>query len=287
MSSAPRPRISGNWSLLFAPSRHGRYVNDHSILRGPDGRWHLFGITSHAEKEFSEQERYFVHAATPSLDQPMIELGKVCDNGVRAWAPAVIEHDARYYMFYGPSPTRFATSDELGHWMENTIFFHNAPLDAAHRDHFVLKVSENRWLMYATGIHRRLGVISVFESSDLVNWVFLRYALTTPESPLQPPWGATESPFVLHQAGLFYLSMTYTDCSPENYHDTVVFVSEDPTDFGSYPGGDAGEKFCTRLLAHAPEIVESDGRMFITTCGWLGWGAPIEGAVAIAALEWS
>ena len=285
---ASEPRIASGWSLLFSPSRYGRYVNDHSILKGADGRWHLFGITSLVEKDFSENERYFVHAATPSLDQPMVELGKVCDNGVRAWAPAVIGHDSRYYMFYGPSPTRFATSDELGHWMENSIYFHGAPLDAAHRDHFVLRISEGRWLMYATGIHRRLGVISVFESGDLVNWTFLRYALTTPpEAPLQPPWGATESPFVLERDGLFYLFMTYTDCSIENYHDTVVFVSSDPTDFGAYAGGDRGEKFCTRLHAHAPEILQSGDDTFITTCGWRGWGAPIEGAVAIAALEWS
>lgn len=287
MKASPRPHISSGWSLLFAPSRHGRYVNDHSILRGPDDRWHLFGITSHAERDLSENERYFVHAATPSLDQPMVELGKVCDNGMRAWAPAVIGHDGRYYMFYGPSPTRFATSDELGHWMENTIHFHHTPLDAAHRDHFVLKVAESRWLMYATGIHRRCGVISVFESGDLVNWTFLRYALmTTSDAPLQPPWGATESPFVLERDGLFYLFMTYTDCSPATYHDTVVFASDDPTDFGAYAGGSRGDCFCTHLHAHAPEILHADGGMFITTCGWRGLGAPIEGAVAMAALEW-
>lgn len=281
------PRISGEWSLLFAPSRYGHYVNDHSILRGHDGRWHLFGITSHAERDFAENERYFVHAATGSLDEPMTELGKVCDNGVRAWAPAVIGHGGRYYMFYGPSPTRFATSDELGHWMENSIHFHETPLDAAHRDHFLLQVADDRWLMYATGIHRRLGVISVFESADLIHWTFLRYALTTtPEAPLQPPWGATESPFVLRRDGLYYLFLTYTDCSHATYHDTVVFASADPTDFGSYAGGDRGGAFCTRLRAHAPEIVAADGKMFITTCGWRGFGAPIEGAVAIAGIEW-
>jgi beta-fructofuranosidase len=257
------------------------------MVLGPDGLWHLFGITSHAKSEFSEQERYFVHGATPSLDQPMAELGKVCDNGVRAWAPAVIEHDGRYFMYYGPSPTRFATSDELGHWMENTIHFHAAPLDAAHRDHFVLKVAENHWLLYATGIHRRCGVISVFESHDLVNWTFLRYALrTTPAAPLRAPWGATESPFVVLKEGLYYLFITYTDCSYSNYHDTLVFVSPDPTDFGSYEGGESGDRYLAKLHAHAPEIILHKGQWHITTCGWRGRGAPIEGAVAIARLSW-
>lgn len=287
MPRPERPRIIGDWSLLFAPSRHGHYVNDHSIVRGPDGSWHLFGITSHAQSEYSEQERYFVHGATPSLDQPMAELGKVCDNGVRAWAPAVIEHDERYFMYYGPSPTRFATSDELGHWMENTPCFHAAPLDAAHRDHFVLKVEEARWLLYVTGIHRRCGVISVFESRDLVNWTFLRYALrTTPEAPLQPAWGATESPFVVAKDGLYYLFTTYTDCSDASYHDTCVFVSSDPTDFGAYAGGVNGSHYLTRIRAHAPEIISLGEDWFITTCGWRGKSTPIEGAVAIAKLHW-
>ncbi len=159
-------------------------------------------------------------------------------------------------MFYGPSPTRFATSDEFGHWMENSIHFFDVPLDAAHRDHFVLKVSEGRWLMNATGIHRRLGVISVFESGDLVNWTLLRYALITMlEAPLQPAWGATESPFVILRDGLYFLFITYTDCSDATYHNTVVFASTDPTNFGAYAGGVNGDAFCSRLHAHAPEII--------------------------------
>lgn len=288
MPTMAKPVLDGDWRPLFLPSKHGRYVNDHSIVRAEDGRWHLFGITSHAEGDFSEQERYFVHAATAtaSLDQPMEELGKVCDNGVRAWAPGVIAHDGRYYMYYGPSPTRFATSDELGHWMENEIRFHDAPLDAAHRDHFVLPHGDGHWLMYATGIHKRCGVISVFESNNLVDWRFLRYALrTTHDAPYNPPWGATESPFVVQREGLYYLFMTYTNCAEENYHNTLVFLSADPTDFSEYDGSE--ERIHARLFAHAPEILRDGESWYITTCGWRGKGTPVEGGVAIAPLRWA
>ena len=283
-----KPHIAGDWRALFAPSRFGHYVNDHCIVRGRDGSWHLFGITSHATGDFAEQERYFVHAGTPDLAQPMAELGKVCDNGVRAWAPCVIEHDGRYYMYYGPSPTRFATSDELGHWMENEICLEQAPLDAAHRDHHVLDVSPGRWLMYTTGIHRRRGVISVFESTDLVRWRFVRYALVTAgNAPLNPPWGATESPFVVPRDGRYYLFVTYTDCKPENYHNTLVFCSSDPTDFGEYTLDNEAEVVVAKLHAHAPEVLCDDaGQWHITTCGWRGLHTPIEGAVAIAPLTW-
>ena len=205
MAAIEVPRIDGPWRALFVPSRYGRYVNDHSLIRGADGAWHLFGITSHAEEDFSERERYFVHARGASLDGPMEEVGKGCDIGVRAWAPGVIAHGGRYYMYYGPSPTRFATSDELGHWMENEVELRDAPLDAAHRDHFVLEVEPGRWLMYATGIAERMGVVPVFESDDLRVWRFVRYALRTAgAAPLRPPWGATESPGVVARGiGLF------------------------------------------------------------------------------------
>jgi len=132
------------------------------------------------------------------------------------------------------------------------------------------------------------GVISVFESKDLVNWYFIRYALRTSGSaPLNPPWGATESPFVVCLHGLYYLFITYTDCRPENYHDTLVFRSSDSREFGEYTGDNENEVVVGRLRAHAPEVVkDADGNWYITTCGWRNSGVPIEGAVAIASLEW-
>ncbi len=283
------PRIAGDWRLLFKPRTFGRYVNDHSLVRGADGLWHLFGITSHAEADFSERERYFVHARGKLLGEPegMTELGKVCDNGVRAWAPGVVFDGTRYFMHYGPSPMRMATSFELGHWMEHTPVVEGAPLDSCHRDSMVFRRDEETWLMYVTGIDGRYGVVSVLESNDLVRWRFLRFALrTSGNAPYNPPWGATESPFVVHRDGLYYLFITYTDCAPENYHNTLVFRSEDPTDFGEYTGDNEEDLVIAKLHAHAPEIIEEDGRWFITTCGWPGRNTPVEGGVAVAPLEW-
>ena len=283
------PVITSDWKILFKPERYGRYVNDHTLVRHDDGLWHLFGITSHATEDFSEKERYFVHAAGKLQGgEPMRELGKVCDNGVRAWAPGVIKHGPRYYMHYGPSPMRLATSFELGHWMEHTPTITGAPLDSCHRDSMVFRVEDGLWLMYITGIDGKYGVVSVLESDDLVNWKFIRFALrTSGNAPYNPPWGATESPYVVHIDGLYYLFITYTDCKHHNYHNTLVFCSEDPTNFGEYTDDNEEDLVIAKLHAHAPEVIQDDdGQWFITTCGWINYGTPVEGGVAVARLDW-
>ena len=110
---------------------------------------------------------------------------------------------------------------------------------------------------------------------------------TSGNAPLNPSCGATESPFVVHHGGFYYLFMTYTDCRLVNYHNTIVFRSSDPRDFGEYTGDNEDEVVIAHLHAHAPEVVQDDdGTWYITTCGWLERGAPVEGGVAIAELEW-
>ena len=49
---------------------------------------------------------------------------------------------------------------------------------------------------------------------------------------------------------------------------------------------DKGTMPVTVLQAHAPEIIEENGKYYITTCGWIKSPNPIPGAVAIAPLDW-
>ena len=53
------PSISGDWKILFKPEKNGNYVNDHSIVIGSDGKWHLYGIISF--ESVASCERYFAH----------------------------------------------------------------------------------------------------------------------------------------------------------------------------------------------------------------------------------
>lgn len=283
------PYIASDWKLLFAPEKYGNYVNDHSLIKANDGNWHLFGITSFGGGP--TQERYFVHGAGKTLDEQMTEIGKSIDKGTLAWAPCVINEGENYYMFYGPSPTQLAVSFDLTEWFGYTVTLKNEPIMGAHRDHFVLKIAENEFLMYVVGVNEKRGAVSVFSSKNLTEWQFVGFALKSGENaPLKPAWGAMESPYVVKKDGYYYLFVTYTDCSRSNYNDTLVFVSTNPTDFGTYDGDESEKegsvKPITKLKAHAPEIVEQDGEYYVTTCGWRGQDLPHQGGVSIASLKW-
>ena len=119
------PYIKSDWSVLFKPEKHGKYVNDHSIIKAHDGCYHLFGITSF--EGGAPNEKYFVHGITPSLDKQMYEHdNRAIDRGTLAWAPCVVQTEGDYYyMFYGPSPTSLSVSFELHEWYNHTVYqFH-------------------------------------------------------------------------------------------------------------------------------------------------------------------
>lgn len=282
------PVIASEWKVLFKPQAAGCYVNDHCIVRATDG-WHLFGITSQNTPINPQHERYFVHAWGRSLEQEFTNESIVIDHGTRAWAPGVVKEGNKYFMYYGPAPTKLAVSGELHHWINNDIHFAGSPIDACHRDHMVLKINSYTWVMYVTGVRDGYGCISAYVSNDLLHWRFVQYALTTSgNASLKPAWGAAESPFVVYYEGYYYLFITYTDCSTETYNNTLVFRSGNPYDFGDYHGDNESEIVAAKLFGHASEIIHDaeSGKWYITTCGWPGKNIPHEHAVSIARLEW-
>jgi arabinan endo-1,5-alpha-L-arabinosidase len=283
-----RPEIVGPWRVLFAPREFASYVNDHTVVRGPDARWHLYGCGQPGGRCCPEQERTVLHGSTPSLDEPMAEHRPAIDHGTRAWAPGAIARDGKLFMYYGPSPTSMAHSIDGHHWIGNPVEMLGTPLDAAHRDHMVVTYDDETWLMYAVGVRGGQGCVSVHVSNDLRSWRYVGCALRcAADSSMRPAWGAIESPFVVQSGGWWHLFITYTDCSIETYHQTLVFRSLNPFDFGTMTGRPDDPALVARLHAHAAEVfVDESGAWHITTSGWLNKGTPHEGCVSIAPLRW-
>jgi arabinan endo-1,5-alpha-L-arabinosidase len=268
-------------------------VNDHCVVRAGDERWHVFGISKLTPEVDPHQERWFCHGSGKSLAEGGFrEHGRVCDFGARAWAPAVAFDGTRWVMIYGPDRLRAAICDDprLESWHEAPCSLSGGPLGAVLRDGMIFRLDDDSWLLYATGKRGAEGVVSVCVSENLLDWRFVRFALRTEGCEKQPAWAATESPFVFRHDGAFWLSVTHTTSGqgPAEYHETVLFRSDNPFDFGSYDGSE--RNVAARLAAHAPEfLVDPDsGRWYVTSAGWIGerFGTAIPGSVAIRELDW-
>ncbi len=254
------------------------YVNDHTIVRGRDGTWHLFGIT-HQEPADPEDEDHFAHATAPSLQGPWTKrpFALSVDPGyygeTHLWAPHVIERGGTYYMFYnggGDDHSAYAislaTSTDLYHWTRRP----DGPLfrdgyDA--RDPYVMRLG-GRWVMYYTATGSPGGgthIVAYRTSADLVHWSGRQVAYA--DRSAGTFGGSTESPFVVRNGGYWYL---FTGPRP-GYVGTDVFRSTDPLRFGDQVG---------HIAAHAAEVVRDRGRWYVTSAGWG------QGGVSLAPLIW-
>jgi hypothetical protein len=208
------------------------------------------------------------------------------------WAPHVIEHAGRYWMFVcggGPSPSEFrillATSDDCTHWTRHP----ESPLIVdgyEARDPMVLRVGD-RWVLYYTATDAPAGgrhVVVAAESDDLVHWRGRRIVYT--DACSGTGGGPTESPFVVERGGRFHLFIgpdweTLIESHRRTgrwdvraYRRTRVLASDDPFRF------ELSGQVAT-LDAHAAEVVTDEaGATWVSHCGWG------QGGVYLAPLRW-
>lgn len=283
------PYIKGDWQLLFQPQKTGSYINDHTVYRHTDGSWHVIGITRTGGAD-PQDERYFAHGSSPELitEGGFTEHDPICDYGQLAYAPHAINHEGVCHLFWGPMFMWLDTSGDMFNWKHEGRLFDamDTEFGRPFRDTMTLKVGD-KWLMYSTGLKDGLPAVNLWESTDLHNWKEAGQALTFTAEALPATDASTaESPHVVKHGDWYYLFVTHTDCAPENYHQTLVFRSKDPRNFGEYDGSDS--RVITRLASHAPEIVHDPDtdKWYITTCGWFEHAIVRNGAVMIAELGW-
>ncbi len=323
--TAPDAPPPGDWMVSAGPFEHiydpsvgedeAWYINDHSVIRGPDGNWHLFGITREEPPNWMEEQN-FAHATSPALTaspwkkEPFAITADYETHGeVHLWAPYVLEHEGIYYMYYcaggGRGKTRqdvtratrdstnyrthLAISKDLRNWERheaNPMFTDG--WDA--RDPMVIRLPDDseatdengqslagKWVLYYTATDPATGgnyVVAYRTSDDLINWSDRAIAFRDPVEG--KGGGTTESPFVIHRDGWYYLFIAPRG-GPGGwyaYAGTDVFRSRNPVHFEL-------ENIVGHIPAHAGEVVhDEDGNWFITHCGWG------QGGVYVAPLRW-
>lgn len=235
-------------------------------------------------------ERQFAHATAGSLLQSLwkqeefalvVDEEKWQENVL--WAPHIIEHDNLYYMFYtgggdfegGLFRMQLATSPDMWDWTRvetNPLF-----TDGFHaRDPMVMKLGDE-WVMYYTANSDPAGgnhIVAYRTSSDLLNWSERKTAFTDPL--VGTGGGSTESPFVLRRGSYFYLFLAMRQAyRPGLYAYTEVFRSKNPFHWGL-------EDKVGTIRAHAAEVIrDSDGKWYVSHCGWY------QGGVYLAELTWN
>lgn len=282
MTDAPRthrwvPYVDGAFTRVFRPAGT-RYLNDHTLVRGPDRRWHLYGIT-HDSTGMPHAERSLLHATAAALDGPWREepdiLMTMGDERV-LWAPFVLPVETNRWVmyFWARTPdnrTQRANSTDLLRWTRDP---RSVP---GGRDPFVMRVGST-WYFYSVGASAESrGQILVTTSPDLETW-------STPTVALEDPipafgWGNLESPTVVARDDGYYLFVTRTSDAPVDYVRTVVFHSADPAHFRWTP--------VTEMLAHAAEVIDVDGQAYITAAGWTSSLGERWRGLSIAKLGWA
>jgi hypothetical protein len=277
LSQGPRVRILDTADL----PEGAHYVNDHTLLRLSDGRWILTGIFHRDGEHHAGDERDFVLAeAKPSEPSQWYAAGapsftvapqrfalRAAADEPWIWAPHLArDTDGSLVMIYhagAVDPDRAAfhlarSRDGVTWTREGGTLFEDI---CVARDPMLLRFGPV-WIVYYTRCadkEHHLSGVAYRLSADLHRWSEPAMALTLRHARFDS--GHSESPFVFHRRGWFYLTRT---SYPDAWDATFVHRSRSPFCFPEEP--------IARLSAHAAEwVAEGDdyesGRLFFTHAG--------------------
>lgn len=273
---------------------HDEWVaNDHTFVKGADGKWHIFGITHplveakplgkaihdgeyasfHAmssAKSFKETLKKHHYSDLPKILTPKDRPGEILANH----APYIIKKDGLYQMVYGHSPIRLAVSSDLNNWEPKGNLFSETEGDKSTETLFGDARDPN--LLYHNGIYYIVycstKCVNMRKSTDFVHWSEPFTIFTT--KTFDP-----ESPSLLFHNNTFYLFVCSWDGVWDQkeivgayQHKTYVLQSDDLLNFGT-----DHEKEVAVLNAHAPEIFQDeDGQWYISSVEWPNRGVSVD-----------
>lgn len=175
----------------YAP--RGFYLKDHCLIKA-QGIYHLFHIAGAPNVSccLPGNELWFGHATTRDFvrwetHEPCLYISpESWDNG-HVFAPYVISHDRRYWMFYtgctheNTQRIGLAVSDDLFHWQKLSSHpiirpelydwaYCPTSKGAACRDPHVMRAGEEFLLYYTAVTTEGHGCVALASSTDLLNW---------------------------------------------------------------------------------------------------------------------
>jgi beta-fructofuranosidase len=275
---------AGNFREIYDPQVGEKdlwCINDHTFIRGPDGTWHVFGITHILPVNFARDPgKNLLHATAKTLTQnpwhkkPFAVTADWEKYGEWLfWAPHVIEHSGLYYMFVCAGNNHghqykihLLTSRDLWHWDRspaNPLLIDG--FDA--RDPNVLAEGKG-WILYYTATSTPAGgnhIVAAVTSEDLTHWANRQVVFTHAQRGTFG--GPTESPFVVRRGKSYYLFA----CDGGTIN---VYLSSEPSRWDS-------TNHVGTIFAHASEIVrDTDGKWYISHAGWE------HGGLSLAPLAW-
>lgn len=289
------PKVVSPWKHIFNPNDTRSeidttwYTNDHCFTKGPDGKWHAYGIIGHQPTNPWTGEDKFFHISSAEL---FTEKWEDHDYALRTkegvervlWAPHIYKENGEYTMFYNagnlqdhaPNYASWgtlhkATSKDMFTWERHDL----NPLfsDPGHaRDSYMLK-HQGKYYYYYTRTFSEVDFrssVAVRTGPDTDHWSGPKIVHT---QPYEVYWGGdAESPTVIYKDGLFYL---FICLAMTEYNLTHVYWSADPTDFPI-------ENLVTTFKdIHAAEVIDAgNGDWYISNTGWDKKG------LFLAKMEW-
>ncbi|TKG97357.1 hypothetical protein EYV94_02695 [Puteibacter caeruleilacunae] len=288
-----KPVIVSEWKHIFNPNDTRKdidttwYTNDHCFSKGPDGKWHAYGIIGHKPINPWTGENKLFHISADKFDQDKWEdhdYALKTKPGVERvlWAPHVIEENGVWQMYYNIGNRQEnapyyaswgqlcrADSKDMFNWTRHPL----NPLfsDPGHaRDSYILKDNDKYYYYYTRTFDEvdLRSCVAVRTSPDLNCWSGPKIVHT---QPLKCDWGGdAESPFVVKRGGLYYLFICR---AMTEYNQTHVYWSDTPDHFPN-------ENLVCELPIHAGEVIQDGNKWYISNTGWDKHG------IFIAELEW-
>ncbi len=291
-NSTYTPQVAGPWVDIYNPTKPegGGYINDHTVIKGGDGLWHVFGISGLTGNSLAAASGPSLKSATGWTEQdPIAAYNDASGSPLVALAPYAMKVGSTYYLFYftnsllangnkDPDTVRdptlavlTSTDPHLATWTKQSTTV--TGLKPYFRDPMVLPYGSG-YLLYAPAVDSSTGAnyLARYTSTDLLNWTYSGKALTVSGTAPTANAGSTESPFVFKYGDYYYLSSTINSYGPTTYNNTDIIRSADPTDFGDFTGTSVtgAGTFVEALTVHAPEYVQDGSQTYITTVGNTG-----------------